>query len=54
MAKPIDGYLEPIDFYFDFSSPYGYFAAAKIDEIAARHLSSAAAARSERHRLRYR
>ncbi|HEX9466722.1 MAG TPA: 2-hydroxychromene-2-carboxylate isomerase [Alphaproteobacteria bacterium] len=27
----------PIDFYFDFSSPYGYFAAAKIDEIAARH-----------------
>ena len=28
---------EPIDFYFDFSSPYGYFAAAKIDRIAARH-----------------
>ena len=28
---------EPIDFYFDFSSPYGYFAAARIDEIAARH-----------------
>lgn len=28
---------EPIDFYFDFSSPYGYFAAAKIDDIAARH-----------------
>lgn len=28
---------EPIDFYFDFSSPYGYFAAAKIDQIAARH-----------------
>jgi 2-hydroxychromene-2-carboxylate isomerase len=27
----------PIDFYFDFSSPYGYFASAKIDEIAARH-----------------
>ena len=27
----------PIDFYFDFSSPYGYFAAARIDEIAARH-----------------
>jgi 2-hydroxychromene-2-carboxylate isomerase len=27
----------PIDFYFDFSSPYGYFAAAKIDGIAARH-----------------
>jgi len=28
---------DPIDFYFDFSSPYGYFAAAKIDAIAARH-----------------
>lgn len=27
----------PIDFYFDFSSPYGYFAGAKIDALAARH-----------------
>lgn len=27
----------PLDFYFDFSSPYGYFTAARIDEIAARH-----------------
>lgn len=27
----------PIDFYFDFSSPYGYFAATKIDAIAARY-----------------
>lgn len=27
----------PVDFYFDFSSPYGYFAAAKIDDIAAGH-----------------
>lgn len=27
----------PIDFYFDFSSPYGYFAAAKIDALAATH-----------------
>lgn len=26
---------QPIDFYFDFSSPYGYFAAAKIDDLAA-------------------
>jgi 2-hydroxychromene-2-carboxylate isomerase len=26
-----------IDFYFDFSSPYGYLASLKIDEIAARH-----------------
>ena len=26
----------PIDFYFDFSSPYGYFAAMKIDAFAAR------------------
>lgn len=28
---------EPIDFYFDFSSPYGYFASRRIDELAARH-----------------
>lgn len=28
---------EPLDFYFDFSSPYGYFAATQIDAIAKRH-----------------
>lgn len=28
---------DPIDFYFDFSSPYGYFAAAKIDALAAKY-----------------
>ena len=27
----------PIDFYFDYSSPYGYFAAMKIDEFAVKH-----------------
>jgi 2-hydroxychromene-2-carboxylate isomerase len=27
----------PIDFYFDFSSPYGYLASTKIDARAARH-----------------
>ena len=27
----------PIDFYFDFSSPYGYFAATKIDALAAQY-----------------
>ena len=26
-----------IDFYFDFSSPYGYIASAKIDALAAKH-----------------
>lgn len=26
----------PIDFYFDFSSPYGYFASTKIDALAAK------------------
>jgi 2-hydroxychromene-2-carboxylate isomerase len=26
-----------IDFYFDYSSPYGYFAAMKIDELAGKH-----------------
>lgn len=25
---------DPIEFYFDFSSPYAYFAAQKIDEVA--------------------
>jgi 2-hydroxychromene-2-carboxylate isomerase len=27
----------PIDFYFDFSSPYGYLASEKIEAIAAKH-----------------
>jgi 2-hydroxychromene-2-carboxylate isomerase len=27
----------PIDFYFDFSSPYGYMAAQRIDALAARY-----------------
>ena len=27
----------PIEFYFDFSSPYGYLASERIDAIAARH-----------------
>ena len=26
-----------VDFYFDFSSPYGYLASTQIDELAARH-----------------
>ena len=29
--------MTPIDFYFDFSSPYGYFGATQIDALAARH-----------------
>ena len=28
---------EPIAFYFDFSSPYGYLAAQRIDQIGAKH-----------------
>ena len=28
---------DPIEFYFDFSSPYGYLASEGIDAIAARH-----------------
>lgn len=28
---------EPIEFYFDFSSPYGYLLSEKIEEVAARH-----------------
>ena len=27
----------PIDFYFDYSSPYGYLAAMKIDDLAAKY-----------------
>lgn len=27
----------PIDFYFDFSSPYGYLASTRIDDMATRH-----------------
>jgi 2-hydroxychromene-2-carboxylate isomerase len=27
----------PIDFYFDFSSPYGYFASCQVDALAAKH-----------------
>ncbi|OWW19274.1 2-hydroxychromene-2-carboxylate isomerase [Noviherbaspirillum denitrificans] len=27
----------PIDFYFDFSSPYGYFAALRIEALAAKY-----------------
>jgi len=27
----------PVDFYFDYSSPYGYIAAMKIDDFAAQH-----------------
>ena len=29
--------MKTIDFYFDFSSPYGYIASHRIDDIAARH-----------------
>jgi len=27
----------PIDFYFDFSSPYGYLASQKIEALAAKY-----------------
>jgi 2-hydroxychromene-2-carboxylate isomerase len=27
----------PLQFYFDFISPYGYFASLRIDDLAARH-----------------
>ena len=29
--------MKPIDFYFDFSSPYGYLASEKIEALAARY-----------------
>lgn len=28
---------DPLEFYFEFASPYGYFASLRIDDIAARH-----------------
>jgi 2-hydroxychromene-2-carboxylate isomerase len=28
---------EPVDFYFEFASPYGYLASTQIDAIAGRH-----------------
>ena len=28
---------EPIEFWFDFISPYGYFASTRVDALAARH-----------------
>jgi 2-hydroxychromene-2-carboxylate isomerase len=31
---------DPIDFYFDFSSPYGYLAAQRIEALAAKHRRS--------------
>ncbi len=33
---------DPIDFYFDFSSPYGYFASQRIDGIARKHARAVA------------
>jgi 2-hydroxychromene-2-carboxylate isomerase len=29
--------MNAIDFYFDFSSPYGYLASTQIDQLAAKH-----------------
>lgn len=29
--------MDPIEFYFDFSSPYGYFASTQIDDLAAKY-----------------
>lgn len=28
---------QPITFYFDFSSPYGYLASVRVEDVAARH-----------------
>jgi 2-hydroxychromene-2-carboxylate isomerase len=34
---PKIGMKPPLDFYFDFSSPYGYIASEKIEALAAKH-----------------
>jgi 2-hydroxychromene-2-carboxylate isomerase len=31
------GMKPPLDFYFDFSSPYGYLASEKIEGLASKH-----------------
>lgn len=36
-GESVSELLEPIDFYFDFSSPYGYLASELIDALGARH-----------------
>ena len=33
----VQGMKAPIDFYFDFSSPYSYIASEWIEAVAARH-----------------
>ena len=35
--KAENAWPAPIDFYFDFISPYGYLASTRIEHIAARH-----------------
>jgi 2-hydroxychromene-2-carboxylate isomerase len=39
MSQPIEATasLAPVEFYFDFTSPYGYLASEKIDALAARY-----------------
>jgi 2-hydroxychromene-2-carboxylate isomerase len=32
--------MKPIDFYFDFSSPFGYLASQKVEALAAKHKRS--------------
>jgi 2-hydroxychromene-2-carboxylate isomerase len=36
------GQAAPVEFYFDFASPYGYLASTQIDALAARHGRSVA------------
>lgn len=33
----MDAAPAPLQFYFDFISPYGYFASLRVDDLAARH-----------------
>jgi len=37
MSAPLSTPSTPIEFWFDFTSPYSYLAAEKIDALAARH-----------------
>ena len=37
VRNPVDTMAAPLQFHFDFSSPYGYLAAERIEGLAARH-----------------
>ena len=37
VSRPDRRHAQPLQFHFDFSSPYGYLASERIETLAARH-----------------